>query len=453
MKNGHTNGHHANGNGTANGNGNVPMPCVALPADVLQKLQASGQEHLLSKWEELSSQGRAHLLGQLNELLPELDKLTAAFRRTLAAESVGPAAMEPLPDEICGSAITCDPNELAVYRDMGLDAISKGRVAVLLMAGGQGTRLGVTYPKGMFNVGLPSNKPLYQLQAERILRLQKLAQKKTGTTCPPLPWYIMVSTHTRGETERFFADKNFFGLEKSQIVFFEQSMIPAFSPEGKIVLAKPDGLALSPDGNGGLYSACAKWGVLDDMSKRGVDLVHAYCVDNVLVRVADPAFIGFCEKRGAECAAKWIERVDPSEPVGVICSSSGKYKVAEYSEVGAAGAARRPDNRLQYRQGNIANHFFTRAFLERVASMENSADALPYHIARKKVACVDNPAPTKPNAIKLEKFVFDVFAYTNKFAVWEVDREAEFSPLKNGESAPTDNATTCRNAIYKLHRK
>lgn len=221
--------------------------------------------------------------------------------------------LEPVPADKFGSVARSSKDELAAYRKAGLEAIARGEVAALLLAGGQGTRLGVPYPKGMYDVGLPSGKTLYNLQAERLIRLEELSEQATGKR-GSIPWYIMTSEHTKEPTLEYFNKNGFFGLNSDNLVVFEQNMMPSFTFDGKIILEKKHRLALSPDGNGGLYNVLYKRSILEDMKKRGIKFIHVYCVDNILVKIADPTFIGFCLSKGADCAAKVSPEICRREP-------------------------------------------------------------------------------------------------------------------------------------------
>ena len=346
------------------------------------------------------------------------------------------------------------------YERLAFENIVDGKMAVLLLAGGQGTRLGVNFPKGMYEVGLLSGKSLFQLQAERLLKLQRLAEQKTGRTCNGgICWYIMTSEGTINPTVEFFESHNYFGLNPSNVVVFQQGTLPCFSFEGKMLLASKHELQRAPDGNGGLYRALKRDGILEDMRERGVTFVQLYCVDNILVRVGDPIFTGYCLSKGAECANKVVPKGFPSEAVGITCKVDGKYQVVEYSEIThKAAECREDDGSLTYCAANVCIHFFTRDFLERV--IEEHEPDLIHHVAKKKIPFIDPASgklvnPEKVNGIKMEKFVFDVFRFSDsdKFAVWECVREDEFAPLKNAEGASDFTPTHCRNALYALHQK
>jgi UDP-N-acetylglucosamine/UDP-N-acetylgalactosamine diphosphorylase len=234
--------------------------------------------------------------------------------------------------------------------------------------------------------------------------------------------------------------------------------------EGKVLLEMPSRVAVAPDGNGGLYAATRSPlfpgksdTVLSDLAKRKILYVHAYCVDNCLVRVADPVFLGYSIQKQADCAAKVVPKTQPTESVGVVACRGDKFSVVEYSEISKEQAERRDPETgsLTFRAGNIANHFYTTTYLNRVESFEED---LAFHIARKKIPHVDletgnSVKPSKPNGMKLEMFVFDVFPYTERFAVLEVERNEEFSPLKNAPGTGSDDPTTSRADLLAQHKR
>jgi len=421
------------------------------------RLERFGQQHVLTWWDELSTEERENLVKDISDV--DLEEMNEMFENTCGVNASGArdmSTMEPVSPSICESIVSSSPETLNKYREAALKAASNGYIGVLLLAGGQGTRLGVSYPKGMYDIGLPSGKTLYQIQIERILRLQELAKRLTGQDCK-IPMYIMTSEHTKQPTLEFFKKHNNFGMEDDQLVIFEQRTIPAFDLQGGFIMETKSKLARAPDGNGGLYWALKHEGVLSDLEKRDVRYLHVYCVDNVLVRVADPVFMGYCISKEAEAGNKVVEKAWPEEAVGVVCKLEGKIQVVEYSEISKeTSELRTPDGKLTYCAGNICNHFFTRDFLKRVC--EKHERELPHHIAKKKIPCIDRSSgnackPTVPNGIKLEKFVFDVFQFSNSFVVWECIREDEFSPLKNADTAAKDTPTTSRQSLFSQHRR
>lgn len=244
-------------------------------------------------------------------------------------------------------------------------------------------------------------------------------------------------------------------------------VLPCLTNEGKIMLDSPSRVAVAPDGNGGIYaglraplSAESPRSVLSDMADRGIEFIHAYGVDNCLVRVADPIFVGYCASRGADCGVKVVKKIDPTEAVGVVALRGDKFGVVEYSEIPEKLSRAREDanndsSDLKFRAANIANHFYTREFLETVSTFEHE---MAYHIARKKIPCVDLATgqvvkPAQPNGMKLELFVFDVFPFTTNFAILEVGRETDFSPLKNAPGTGADDPDTSRRDLLKEQRR
>jgi len=426
-------------------------------AELRSELERYGQEHLLKHWDSIGEAERRQLYDEIRGL--DLQEITGYFDRTVSElENAGEKLddrMEPLDESQCGAVVKSTDEELAHYNKLSMTQISEGRVGILLLAGGQGTRLGTSYPKGMYDVGLPSQKTLFQLQAERILKLEKLAAEHTGKSgC--ITWYIMTSASTVHPTQAFFSKHQYFGLKKENIVVFQQGTLPCFTFAGKIILAEKHKISRAPDGNGGLYRALRAEGILKDMQARGIQYIQLYCVDNILVKVGDPTFMGYCLAKGAECANKVVRKGFPTEAVGITCKVDGHYQVVEYSEITNASAERRnADGSLVYAAANICIHFFSINFLERVVTTNERL--LQHHVAKKKIPFVDDDGnivkPTTPNGIKMEKFVFDVFRFANNFVVWECLRDEEFAPLKNAEGAKDFTPSYCRNALLALHQK
>lgn len=419
-------------------------------------LKKYNQEHIIKFWKNLDGKEKKILLKDIHEVnIPEVVEMFNKTTITTEQKKLDDR-MNPIPAKLYGAVSRSSVDLLKKYEEIGLENISHGKVGVLLMAGGQGTRLGVDYPKGMYDVGLPSHKSLYHLQGQRIRRLINLATIKYGS-CKGLPWFIMTSEHTMEPTCNYFKENNYFKLDKNKIYFFEQYMLPAFTFDGKIIMESTHQISKSPDGNGGIFKALRDRKVLDEIKRLGVQYLHAHSVDNILVKVADPIFIGYCITKNAECGAKVVEKAYPSEPLGVVCEVDGKFQVVEYSEIMKSTAEKQnPDGRLTFSAGNICNHFFTTDFLNDIAHQYNNE--LKLHVAKKKIPYVDDDGnkfkPENPNGIKMEKFIFDVFQFCNRLAVWEVERNEEFSALKNADTpGGKDNSRTARLDIFSLHRK
>lgn len=441
-------------------NGGATEPTVSQVNALREKYTKAKQDQVWAFYDSLDAPGKAALYQQLSTFDPE-------YINTLANKALNPnddanktPTVEPLPESATLSILDSSEEDIKKLYDIGLDLVAENKVGVVLMAGGQGTRLGSSAPKGCFNIGLPSNKPLFQLQAERILRIQTLASNKANNGKKVVvPWYVMTSGPTRGPTEKFFQENNYFGLEKENVFIFEQGVLPCISNEGKIILESKGKVAVAPDGNGGIYNALVTFSALEDMRKRGIQHLHAYCVDNCLVKVADPVFIGFSASKNVSVGTKVVRKRDATEPVGLIILKDGKPDVVEYSEIDKATAEAKEANSdlLKFRAANIVNHYYSFEFLE---SIPQWANTLPHHVARKKIPYVDTTTgetikPDAPNGIKLEQFVFDVFPMIplNKFACVEVKREDEFSPLKNARGKGVDDPDTSKRDILQQGKR
>ncbi|CAJ2500312.1 Uu.00g031650.m01.CDS01 [Anthostomella pinea] len=451
-------------------------PTEFTPANVAAQkaaFESARQGHVFTYYDSLNDSDKEALFNQLQKIDPA--RVNGLWK---LAKDPPPqpkeTVVEPLPESTTASILDSKAEDIQRWYNLGLDLIGKGEVAVILMAGGQGTRLGSKAPKGCFNIQLPSKKSLFQIQGERILKVQELAAQKAKDGAKAIvPWYVMTSGPTRGPTEKFFRKEKLdelideendirskgkpcFGLDEKNVKIFEQGVLPCFDFNGKFMLASKSQVAVAPDGNGGIYKALQDEGILEDMQKRGIKHVHAYCVDNCLAKVADPVFIGFSAEKQVKIATKVVRKRNATESVGLILQKNGKPDVVEYSEIDSATAEAEDPKQpgiLKFRAANIVNHYYSFEYLN---GMGDSVNQLPPHIAKKKIPYFDIAKGedvhkvTTPNGIKLEQFVFDNFKWLelNEFACFEVKREEEFSPLKNADApGAEDCATTSRQEI------
>ncbi len=397
-----------------------------------QVLEANGQAHVLQFWDRLDAAGREALLAQI----AALDfKAVAELRQILSdslsghADEAEKAPMEPAPVTVLEGS---ERGELAAIGEKELRA---GHVGALLVAGGQGSRLGFDGPKGCYPVGPLTDAPLFYFHARKLLALSK-------TYGAPVPWYIMTSRTNDAATRAFFEENQYFGLDRADVFFFTQGMWPALTTEGKIILDEPGHIFLGPDGHGGMLAALDRSGALEDMQKRGLTTLFYFQVDNPMVDIADPAFIGLHLRTRADVSAKVCAKRDPQEGLGVIVERNGRTEIVEYTEfTDEQKNERLPDGELRYKYGSVAIHVFSVDFL-----IHETHAGLPVHIAHKKVPYVDADGktlkPASPNAYKFEKFIFDSLADAKVCSCLAFDRTQEFSPVKNAEG--NDSPATCR---------
>ncbi|WP_010274155.1 UTP--glucose-1-phosphate uridylyltransferase [Paenibacillus senegalensis] len=405
--------------------------------EVRNKLQAYGQEHLLAFWPSLSDDSREKLLQQIDSI--DFDLLQQLSGK--AGKKEKPDSIEPISAE---KWTEFDKSRQAELEQLGWSLLKQGKAAVLVVAGGQGTRLGHPGPKGTFDIGLPSRKSLFQLQAERLINLSGKAQKN-------IPWYIMTSPENDAETRSFFAEHHYFGYDENSIYFFEQGVFPAIDDKGKVLLARKDEIVMAPSGNGDCFPALKRNGILDQMKQEGVEWLFYYNVDNAIVRIADPAFIGYAAASGLQSASKVVRKSHARERVGILCMQNGRPAVAEYSDIPEELMLAADDKgQWLFPYANISMHLFHVNFVEKAA-----AYPMPFHAANKKIRTVDakgdKVVPEQPNGYKFEKFIFDCFPLMERMALLEVEREDEFAPVKNKEGQ--DSPDTAREMLYHLHRK
>jgi len=312
----------------------------------------------------------------------------------------------------------------AEYRAIGLDAIRACKVGAVLLAGGQGTRLGADGPKGSYNVGVTRDLYIFECLINNLLAV-------TNEADAYVPLYIMTSTVNNDQTVSFFKEHNYFGYPEDYIKFFIQEMVPAVDYEGRILMQSEDELVLSPNGNGGWYSSMAKTGVLDDVHARGIEWLNVFAVDNVLQRMADPVFVGATIASGCDSGSKVVRKAAPGEKVGVLCREDGKPSIIEYYEMTEEMAnLRREDGELTYGFGVILNYIFSEKKLEEIMN-----NYMPIHVVEKKIPFMDengvSHAPTEPNGYKFETLVLDMVHMMDDCLAFEVVREKEFAPIKN----------------------
>lgn len=409
---------------------------------VIERVYAAGQEHVFRYRDQLDDASRQKLLAQLREV--DFELLHRLYEKHIARPEESGRVPEFEPADVIRLPKTDEERQrFDRARRVGEEALRDGRVAAFLVAGGQGSRLGFPGPKGKFPITPVKNKTLFQLHAEKILAMSR----RHGMT---IPWYIMTSETNHQETVEFFEEQRFFGLRADDVMFFRQEMIPAMDPKGRLILDAKDHIFTNPNGHGGSLSALKRSGALDDMRRRGIDLIFYFQVDNVLLKMCDPVFLGFHLKRRAEMSAKMAAKCDPQEKVGVLGRVNGRLGVIEYSDLpDDLKGLRNLDGSLKFGAGNIAIHVLNVDFVEK----ENEGGLrLPWHVAHKKIPYLDDAGrliePEEPNGYKFETFVFDALGDAEEAVVLEVRREEEFSPVKNAEGA--DSPRTARRDLVNL---
>ena len=399
---------------------------------------------MLAFWHEISPQQQKELLTQIEQLdFDEVDKWIEQYVKSSNPCPL-PQHFDPAPyyPAIPVGAVREPPSCTAVEKykqavELGKTLLSEGKVAAFIVAGGQGTRLGFDGPKGNFPISPVKNKTLFTLFAEMIAA----ASKKYSAA---LPWYIMTSPLNHQPTIDTFKSSGYFGLDKTNIFIFQQGTMPNFGMDGKILMADKGTLAVSPDGHGGSLKALYKSGATADMKRRGVKIISYFQVDNPLINIFDPLFIGLHALDKAEMSSKALIKAGPLEKVGNFCLVDGKVTVIEYSDLPDELANKRnADGSLVFQLGSIAIHIISRKFVEKLNA---KGFALPFHRAVKKIPHIDQGGnlvePSQPNGIKLETFVFDALPLASKSIILETLRSEEFGPVKNASG--TDSAETAR---------
>ncbi|MDR3211439.1 MAG: UDPGP type 1 family protein [Planctomycetota bacterium] len=407
--------------------------------DALQGLfNENGQGHVFASWKNLDQEERS-------ELLSDCSRVDFAWLKTRLAEKpsqdrsllshLEPAQVKALPRE-AGEEKTRQAD-----REFGEELIRSGKVAAFLVAGGQGTRLGYPGPKGLYPLGPISNRTLFEWHAEQILA----RRRRYGAV---IPWYIMTSRDNHAATLDYFAAKDYFGLPREDIFLFIQDMVPSVTPEGKLLLASPYQLALNPNGHGGSLSGLCKSGAVKDMLERGVTCLNSFQIDNPLVTIADPLFVGCHAREGAAMSSKVLRKTGPEEKLGLVALNSGRPIIVEYSDLDPATmSATGADGELKFWAGSIGIHMLNVDFVQQTGN----GDRLPWHRAHKKIPFFDGRSlvqPAEPNAIKFETFIFDALPFADRSVNLEVKREHEFAPVKNARGVDSAESSRCLLSAY-----
>ena len=424
-----------------------PGEVIVQHEELVTRLAEAGQEHVLAFWDKLTIDQQSRLAAQLEAIDFELIKQlvqgedAAPDWAVLATRAQPPRAIRrDSPDN------EFSPEE-AVAR--GEQALRDGHLGLILVAGGQGTRLGFDPPKGMFPLGPISKRTLFQILIERL----RAVARRYGVS---IPMYLMTSPATHDDTIAFLAEHDRFGLRENELRVFCQGVMPAVDARtGKLLLAECDSLALGPDGHGGTLAAFVKEGCMADAAQRNIEHLFYCHIDNPLAQICDPQLIGYHLLASSDMTTQAVKKRAADERVGNIVTIDGVTQIIEYIDLPAEyGKQIQQDGSLKLWAGSIGVHAFRRSFLERAASQENS---LPFHRALKAVPYIHADGtqvkPESPNAIKFERFIFDLLPLAANAIVVEVNPGDAFAPVKNADGDPTDTPSTAKAAMLARDAK
>ncbi len=405
--------------------------------EIRRTLKKYNQEHLLNFYEKLDEQKQGKLLEQIENI--DFELINSLYDKTKKENVNENAKIEPI-DFIDKYKLN---ENYKHYEEIGEKAIRAGKLAVVTMAGGQGTRLGHNGPKGTFDIGLDSHKSLFELLLDYI-------KEQNTKYNVQISWFIMTSKENNQATVDFFEKNKYFGYEKN-IYFFIQGQLPMVDTEGKILIGEDYLIKEAADGHGGVYESLVKSKMVEKMKELGIEWVFIGGVDNCLVKMVDPVLMGIAIDKGVTAAGKSVVKANPHEKVGAFCKKNGKPSVVEYSEITDEMAEATDENgELLYGESHILCNLFNISAIERMGS-----EPLPYHSAFKKATYIDKDGnkvvPTSPNAFKFEAFLFDAFGEVDDMAILRVKREEEFAPVKNAEGV--DSPETARELYNNFYKK
>ena len=404
--------------------------------EAIQKLQKYNQDHIITILEKIDKKNQEELINQILQI--DLSQIINLYEETKTPKNNITGEIEPI-DSLEKSKISKD--EINRLSNIGKSKIKEGKYAVVTMAGGQGTRLGFSGPKGTFKLDIgEKGKYIFEILTDTLKR----ASKEYGfESC----WYIMTSEENNDDTIKFFKENNYFGYDREKVKFFPQGKLPLIDRNGKLLMGKDFKIREASDGNGGVYVALEKNGMIEDMKKNGIEWVFICGVDNIMVNMVDPVLLGMTIDKKVPIASKAISKSYPEEKVGVFCRRDKKPGIIEYIELTEEmRKAKNKNENLVYGDANIVSHLLKVDAIKEIATKK-----LDYHVAVKKNAYLNEDLeeviPTEPNSYKFEAFIFDGFKFLDDMAVLRVKREEEFSPIKNKEGA--DSPATAKEIYCK----
>jgi len=398
--------------------------------DIYEYLKKYNQEHILCQLEKLNPKEKEILINQIANI--DWSFMDSLRKKEGTADSV----IQPI-DALSIDAIAANS---ASYKNTGINAIKSGKLCLLLLAGGQGTRLGHDKPKGCFNMGITKELSIFSLLIQHTLDVVKEAETW-------IHLYIMTSDINYDDTTSFFKEHDYFGYNPDYLHFFVQELNPATDFDGKILMNSPCSLALSPNGNGGWFSSMNKAGLLKDIFNSPIEWINVFAVDNVLQGIADPLFLGATIESGKMCGSKVVRKAFPEEKVGAICKENGKPHIIEYYELSEdMRYQKNEDGSLAYGYGVTLNYLFPISRLK-----ETLGSKMPLHVVKKAVPYINENneyiEPAEPNGLKFETLALDLIHEMDDCLVFEVDREKEFAPVKN--KSGVDSIDTARELLKK----
>lgn len=404
--------------------------------EIVQLLKTYNQEHIIKLLESLDGKQKEDLIDQINKMdFHQIMELYDNTKKDIIIKENKIEAIEYLDKE------KLTKNEKEKFDELGEQVIVSGKYAVITMAGGQGTRLGHTGPKGTFKLDVyGKGKYLFEILAENL----KEANKKYNTI---IPWYIMTSKDNNNDTKQFLEKHNYFGYDKNSVMLFEQGELPLIDINGKMLIGKDLKIKEASDGNGGVFSSLRLTGMLADMKERGIRWIFIGGVDNAILKMADTTLLGMAIDKNVQIASKSVVKANPHERVGVFCKMNGHPKVIEYTELPEKMAEEVDNNgELTYGESHIMCNLFTIDAIEKI-----SKEPLIYHSAFKKNSYIDENGkevvPEQPNSYKFEAFIFDSFEIFDDIAILRGKREDDFAPVKNKDGV--DSPKTAKELYEK----